>query len=95
MYFLEYAIGLRADAPHNRLVWRIEPGGRRGCERFRFNAHVASLIAAPAADGSKGEIIRVQSDSPFELEAYFQGVQKTFAVKAGEQEFEISGTSQR
>ena len=95
MYFLEYAIGLRADAPHNRLVWRIEPGGRRGCERFRFNAHVASLIAAPAPDRSKGEIVRVESDSPFELETYFQGVQKTFAVGAGEQEFEISGTSER
>jgi hypothetical protein len=53
------------------------------------------LIAAPAPDRSKGEIVRVESDSPFELETYFQGVQKTFAVGAGEQEFEISGTSER
>ena len=91
MYFLEYAIGLQADALHNRLVWRIEPGGRRGCERFRFNGHVASLAAGPAADGSNGETIRVQSDSSFELQTYFQGTMKTFAVKVGEQEFDISG----
>jgi hypothetical protein len=95
MYFLEYAIGLRADAFHNRVVWRIEPGGRRGCERFRFNGHVVSLVAGPAANGSNRETIRVQSDSSFELETYFQGTTKTFAVKAGEEEFDISATPKK
>jgi hypothetical protein len=95
MYLLEYAIGLRADALHNRLVWRIEPGGRRGCERFRFNGHVVSLAAEPAVDGSKGETLRVQSDSSFELQTYFQGTMKTFAVKVGEQEFDISETPKK
>jgi len=93
MYLLEYAIGLRPDAAHNRLVWRIEPGGRRGCERFRFNGHVVSLIAGPPSNGSKGEIIHVQSDSPFELQTHFQGAQRTFMVKAGEQEFDLTGMS--
>jgi hypothetical protein len=93
MYLLEYAIGLRPDAAHNRLVWRIEPGGRRGCKRFRFNGHVVSLIAGPATNGSKGEIMHVQSDSPFELQAYFQGAQRTFLVKAGKQKFDITGIS--
>ena len=93
MYFLEYAVGLHADAPHNRLVWQIEPGGRKGCERFRFNGHVASLIAEPTRDGSKRETIRVTSDSPFQLEAHFQGAQKTFSVTAGEQSFDISAIS--
>jgi glycogen debranching enzyme len=92
MYFLEYAIGLRADASHNRLVWRIEPGGRLGCERFRFNGHLVSVTAQPAAAGSQQVAIRIQSDSPFELQTSFQGANKTFAVKAGEQEFDISGT---
>jgi hypothetical protein len=95
MYFMEYVIGLRADAPRNRLVWRIESGGRRGCERFRFNGHIVSLTAGLAADGSKGETIRVQSDSAFELQTYFHGAQNAFGVKAGEQEFHISGTSKR
>ncbi len=93
MYLLEYAIGLRPDAAHNRLVWRIEPGGRRGCEHFRFNGHVVSLIAEPPAQGSKGEIIHVQSDSPFEFQAYFQGAQRTFKVEAGKQQFDIAGVS--
>jgi hypothetical protein len=93
MYLLEYAIGLRPDAAHNRLVWQIEPGGRRGCERFRFNGHVVSLITAPATNGSKGEVMHVESDSPFELQAHFRGAQKTFMVKAGKQEFDITGNS--
>ena len=93
MYLLEYAIGLRPDAAHNRLVWQIEAGGRRGCERYRFNGHVVSLRAGPTTDGSKAEIIQVQSDSPFELQAYFQGAQKTFMVVAGKQKFDIAGIS--
>jgi len=93
MYLLEYAIGLRPDSAHNRLVWQIEPGGRRGCERFRFNGHVVSLMAKPATNGSKEEIIQVQSDAPFELQAYFLGAQKTFIVKAGKQRFGITGIS--
>ncbi len=93
VYLLEYAIGLRPDAAHNRLVWRIEPGGRRGCERFRFNGHVVSLIADPPTDGSTGEIIHVQSDSSFELQTHFQGAQRTFMVEAGEQEFDLTGMS--
>jgi hypothetical protein len=95
MYLLEYAIGLRADALHNRLVWRIEPGGRRGCERFRFNGHVVSLAVEPAVDASNVETIRVKSDSAFELQTYFQGTIKTFAVKVGEQEFDISVTPKK
>jgi len=92
-YFLEYAIGLRPDAARNRLVWRIEPGGRRGCKRFRFNGHVVSLIAKPATPGSKGVIVHVQSDSPFELQAYFQGASRSFPVKAGKQKFNLPGIS--
>ena len=88
MYLLEYAIGLRPDARHNRLVWRIEPGARRGCERFRFNGHIVSLIAGPAHNG---ETIRVQSDSAFELQTYFQGTERTFTIKVGEQDFDVPG----
>ncbi len=93
MYLLEYAIGLRPDAAHNKLVWRIGPGSRRGCERFRFNGHVVSSIAEPATTESEREIIHVQSDSPFELQAYFQGAQRTFMVEAGNQQFDITGIS--
>ena len=89
MYLLEYAIGLKADAPHNRLDWQLQPGGRRGCERFRFNGHVVSLVAEPQPGVAKGERISVQSDGPFELRVRFGGVEKQFTVSSGTQEFEI------
>jgi hypothetical protein len=89
MYLLEYAIGLKADAPHNRLNWQLQPGGRRGCEHFRFNGHIVSLVAEPQPGQFKGERITIQSDAPFELRARFLGVEKQFSVSGGKQEFEI------
>ena len=89
MYLLEYAIGLRPDAPHNSLVWHLEPGGRRGCERFRFNGHVVSLIAQPATGTASKWKITIDSDGPFELRVFANGAEKTFAVARGSQEFEL------
>jgi glycogen debranching enzyme len=89
MYLLEYAIGLNADAAHNRLNWELQPGGRRGCERFRFNGHIVSLVAEPRSGHLKGEKITLQSDAPFELRVRFLGVEKQFSVSGGKQEFEI------
>jgi hypothetical protein len=88
MYLLEYAIGLKADAAHNRLNWELQPGGRRGCERFRFNGHIVSLVAEPRSGQLKGEKITLQSDAPFELRIRFLGVERQFAVSGGKQEFE-------
>jgi hypothetical protein len=53
------------------------------------------MTAEPAAGGSRAVAIRIQSDSSFELQTYFQGGKRTFAVKAGEQEFDISGTPEK
>jgi hypothetical protein len=89
MYLLEYAIGLKTDAPHNRLDWQLQPGGRRGCERFRFNGHVVSLVAEMLPGAVKGERISVQSDGPFELRARFAGAEKQFSISHGKQEFEV------
>ena len=89
MYLLEYAIGLKADAPHNRLNWQLQPGGRRGCERFRFNGHVVSLVAEPQPGPPQRERIAIESDGPFELHVRSAGVEKQFSVLSGKQEFEI------
>jgi len=87
MYLLEYGIGLKPDAPHNRLVWNLEPGGRLGCELYRFNGHVTSLLAEKAAQGT--ERISVTSDAPFELVVRCRGVEKKLSVTKGRQQFNI------
>ena len=95
MLFLEYAIGLRPDAPNRRLLWDLTSGDRRGCERFRFADIVVSLVAEPDHEGSKAERISVTSDRPFELDVRFRGVLKRFSVTGGKQAFELHPKSSR
>lgn len=88
MYLLEYGIGLRPDAPHNELLWRLDSGGRVGCDRFRFNNHSVSLAAAPPENSKR--LISVQSDGAFELRVRYQGAEQTFSVHPGAQRFELA-----
>ena len=89
MYLLEYAIGLKPNAPRNELLWELMPGGRRGCDRFRFNGHVVSLVAEPFPSNSDKMRISIESDGDFGLRIVFKGSQKTFSVVRGKQEFII------
>jgi len=89
LYLLEYAIGLRPDAPANTLAWELEsgpaPAGRVGCERYRFGGHVVSLVASPGpAPGAT--LVEVRSDGAFRL-LLRQGARTAdVQVHAGEQE---------
>jgi hypothetical protein len=84
MYLIEYAIGLKADATRNELSWRLLSPARVGCERFRFNGHVVTLIAEPAAAGKRK--VLVESDGPFRLRIVSAaGAGRSFAVKPGRQ----------
>jgi Trehalase len=89
LYLMEYAIGLRADAPRNTLAWTLTPGIQHGCERYRFNGHVTSLVAKPLADRSNGLQVGVDSDTSFTLSLAVGETKKDFAVQPGRQEFRI------
>ncbi|MFB3923083.1 MAG: trehalase family glycosidase [Terriglobia bacterium] len=88
-YLLEYGIGLRPDAPHNELTWDLQPGGRQGCERYRFGGHVVSLVATPEPREPKRARIAVEADGAFRLRVEFAGTSSTFDVVKGSQEFEV------
>jgi hypothetical protein len=90
MYLLEYAIGLKPDAPHNQLLWELHSEARAGCERFRFNGHVASLVAEPVVGGQGKLRISVESDGDFKLRARYKEKQQDFSVGRGKQEFTMS-----
>ncbi len=80
LHFLEYGIGLKPDAPHNLLVWKINSEKRSGCEKFRFNGHVVDLIAEPIEGGMR---IRVQSDGEFLLKVFRKGKEKSVEIVRG------------
>ena len=87
VYLLEFAIGLTPDAEANTLTWKLVSTQSCGCEHYRFNGHVVSLLAIP--DG-KNWNLRVQSDGAFELKVTSGVHAKTFAVKPGDNRFAIS-----
>lgn len=80
LHFLEYGIGLKPDAPHNQLVWKIGSQKRSGCERFRFNGHVVDLIAEPIQGAMR---ITVQSDGDFLLKLFHKGKEKSVNIVKG------------
>ena len=89
LYLMEYAIGLRPDAPRNSLAWNLTPGIQQGCERFRFNGHVTSLVAKPVAERPGQFEVRVDSDGTFTLSLASGETKRDFAVQSGRQEFRI------
>jgi glycogen debranching enzyme len=88
MYLLEFAIGLKADAQANEMTWDLRSPARTGCERFRFNGHVITLVAGPVDKGRRR--INVDSDGKFQLRIRdVRGRERSFAVKAGHSELVV------
>ena len=89
LYFFEYGIGLRPDAPKTELTWTITSERRCGCERFRFNGHTATLVATPDTP-AKGKLrVSVQSDGPFRLNVEWKGNRVPFNAQKGEGSFVV------
>jgi glycogen debranching enzyme len=85
LYLLEYAIGLKADAPQNLLTWRLRSSARHGCERFRFNGHVVSLLAEADPADAKQLRLSETSDGAFTLRLLREGRTQSVNVKPGAQ----------
>ena len=88
LYFFEYEIGLKPDAPNNRLTWELSSTKRCGCDRFRFNGHTVSLLAEPDAVSGRTELT-VKSDGAFQLRVRYRGNERDFAVKLGKNRFTL------
>ena len=86
VYLLEFAIGLKPDAPRNELLWDLRSAQRTGCERYRFNGHLVSLLAEPSAGGKTARKVSVESDAPFTLIIRHSGQRSVHAVTGGKQE---------
>ncbi|MBN1422690.1 MAG: alpha,alpha-trehalase [Planctomycetes bacterium] len=64
--FIEYAIGIRADAATETIDWTIRSPKRVGIERFRFAGKTLSLICeAPDATGTR--VVKGTTDGAFRL----------------------------
>lgn len=82
LYFMEFAVGLRPDAPSHRLTWTIRSAMRSGCDRYRFDGHVVSLSAVPAP-GGQTVALTVTSDGPFTLDVRTHSTTHTYEIAKG------------
>ncbi|MBN2132071.1 MAG: hypothetical protein JW741_21400 [Sedimentisphaerales bacterium] len=83
-FFIEYAIGVKADAGANAITWNVRSPRRVGIERFWFGGKTVSLICAEAgADGTRA--IAVRSDGAFNLKIVSGDKSKTVAVPANKE----------
>ncbi|UCD51729.1 MAG: hypothetical protein JSW27_03680, partial [Phycisphaerales bacterium] len=83
-FLIEYAIGIKADATANTIVWNIHSAARVGIERFWFGGKTASLICERAKIDGTREVV-VKSDGAFDLTVRWDGRAKAVRVPAGEE----------
>jgi hypothetical protein len=87
-FFIEYAIGIRADAVANRITWEIHSPKRVGIENFWFSGKTVSLICEQA-NSSGVRLVTVKSDGSFHLTVKSSGETKTVLVPA-DQKIQLS-----
>lgn len=87
LFLIEYGIGLKPDAARNELAWEVRSAQRVGCERYRFNGHLVSLILEPLARDAPQRKLSVESDGPFTLVLQRSGHRTTYTVTRGRREF--------
>jgi hypothetical protein len=88
LYFMEYGIGLKPNAPNNELVWRINSNKRSGCKRFRFNDHIVDLIVEPIEKQTR---IQVRSNGSFKLIIIRNNKEKSYEILKGKTTILVDG----
>jgi len=78
-FFIEYGIGIKADAASNAITWTVTSPKRVGIERFRFGGNTVSLICAEADVNGK-RAITITSEKPFVLKIGWNGKQMKIRV---------------
>jgi hypothetical protein len=88
LYLLEYGIGLKPNAQKNELLWEISAGKKIGCERYRFNGHIVSLLAEPS--DTNGRIkVTVVCDGAFSLKIRWEKTKRTVDIQKGRNQLEL------
>lgn len=79
---IEHAIGVRADAPANTIVWDLRTPARVGVERLWFGGTTVSLVAE-AADAAGRRTVTVSTDRPFHLSLQYRATRVERDVSPG------------
>lgn len=88
---LENIIGIRAIAPENRLVWRIEETGRHGIENFQFGNNDVDLVCQARTAATDSCQIDIFAAAPFTLDIEWQGDTYQYQAMSGAQQLTVPG----
>jgi glycogen debranching enzyme len=80
-FFIEYAVGIRADALTNTVTWDIRSLRRVGVERLWFGNKTVSLVCEEA-DATGARTVRVKGSGAFRLAISWQGKTTTVQIPA-------------
>lgn len=84
---IENILGIRANAPANRVTWHINRLERHGIESLRFGKHTVSLICEARSSETEPCKITVESNGAFDLVIG----RVTKHIKPGKSTFEVTG----
>ncbi|GAB4378025.1 MAG: trehalase family glycosidase [Calditrichia bacterium] len=86
---LENVIGLQPSAPRDELYWNLRLRERHGVENYQFGDNVVDIICQSNQLPVEAALIRVHSNSPFNLIVSSQVGVREFRVQPGENSFRI------
>ncbi|UCF65569.1 MAG: hypothetical protein JSW33_06975 [bacterium] len=86
---LENVIGLQPVAPENKLYWDLRLREKHGVENYRFGDNVVDIICESNGLPAGPAVIKINSNSPFELTVSTQIGKRTFQIEEGSQTYLI------
>jgi hypothetical protein len=90
-YLIQYAIGIRINAPSNEITWRINELGRHGIKNLRYgsNTHrqnTLSLIAEARTHADDDLVINLSCNQPFRLNIVIAGKQVSHSINCQQEQ---------
>ena len=65
---IENVLGIRSDAPHRRVTWRLRRPDRHGIERLRIGDATLSLVCGKRDSAAAPAAVALEADRKFEVE---------------------------
>ncbi|MDQ4126598.1 MAG: glycoside hydrolase [Actinomycetota bacterium] len=83
--FIEYVLGLRADAPNGRLLWDVRLLEGHGVRRYPFGREgVLDLSCEPRTSTGEEPRVRASSSVPLEIAIRWEGGERLLRLSGGE-----------
>jgi hypothetical protein len=84
LFFIEYGIGIKADALSNTITWKITSDKQVGIKNFRFGGKTTTLLC-DESNSNKKRKISVKSDSSYVLIIKWQEKTERVEIPGGKE----------